>query len=62
MNKFHKIIRIILAIALGYFAYSSSFETAWLQTVLYVVAAIFLLRVIDIRELRQTALMIIKRK
>ncbi len=38
-----KIIRIILAIAIGYFAYSSSFETAWLQAVLYIFAAILLI-------------------
>ena len=37
-----RIIRIILAIAIGYFAYSTSFEAAWLQIVLYFVAAIFL--------------------
>lgn len=35
-----KIIRIVLAIAIGYFAYSTSFETIWLQTVLYVIAAV----------------------
>jgi len=38
-----KIVRIILAIAIGYFAYSTSFETAWYQTALYVVAAILLI-------------------
>ena len=38
-----KIIRIILAIAIGYFAFSTSFETAWYQTALYVVAAILLI-------------------
>lgn len=37
-----KIIRIILALAIGYFAYSTSFETAWIQIVLYVVTAILL--------------------
>ena len=35
-----KIIRIVLAIAIGYFAYVTSFEAAWLQTVLYVVSAV----------------------
>ena len=38
-----KIIRIILAIAIGYFAFSTSFETAWYQTALYVVSAILLI-------------------
>ena len=38
-----KIIRIILAIAIGYFAFTTSFETAWYQTALYVVAAILLI-------------------
>lgn len=37
-----KIIRIILALAIGYFAYSTSFEAAWIQIVLYVVTAILL--------------------
>ncbi|MFD1293302.1 DUF2892 domain-containing protein [Lutibacter holmesii] len=35
-----KIIRIVLAIVIGYFAYSTSFEAVWLQTVLYVVSAV----------------------
>ena len=35
-----KIIRIVLAIAIGYFAYSTSFEAVWLQTVLYVVSTV----------------------
>jgi len=38
-----RIIRIILAIAIGYFAYSTTFETLWIQALLYVVAAIMLL-------------------
>jgi hypothetical protein len=38
-----KIVRIILGIAMGYFAYTTSFETAWYQTALYVVAAILLI-------------------
>lgn len=37
-----RIIRIVLAIIIGYYAYSTSFETAWLQIVLYVVASILL--------------------
>ena len=41
-----KIIRIILAIAIAYFAYSTEFETAWLQIVLYVVAAVLFLTAI----------------
>lgn len=38
-----KIIRILLALAIGYFAYSTSFETAWIQIVLYVVTVILLI-------------------
>jgi len=37
-----RIIRIILAIAIGYFAYSTTFKTQWLQIVLYVVSTILL--------------------
>lgn len=37
-----KIIRIVLGLIIGYFAYTTSFETAWVQTVLYIVAAILL--------------------
>lgn len=35
-----KIVRLVLAITIGYFAYSTNFETKWLQTILYVVSAI----------------------
>lgn len=38
-----KIIRIILAIAIGYFAFTTSFETAWYQIALYIVAALLLI-------------------
>ncbi len=38
-----RIIRMVLAIAIGYFSYSTSFETAWLQAVLYVIATLMLL-------------------
>jgi hypothetical protein len=38
-----RIIRIVLAIIIGYYAYSTSFEVAWIQIVLYVVAAILLI-------------------
>jgi hypothetical protein len=38
-----KIIRVLLALAIGYFAYSTSFEAAWIQIVLYVVTAVLLL-------------------
>lgn len=38
-----RIIRIVLAIIIGYYAYSTSFETAWLQIVLYVASAILLI-------------------
>lgn len=37
-----KIIRVLLAIAIGYFAYSTSFEAIWIQIVLYVVAIVLL--------------------
>jgi hypothetical protein len=37
-----RIIRIILAIAIGYFGFSTDFETIWIQNVLYVIAAILL--------------------
>jgi hypothetical protein len=37
-----KIIRMVLAIAIGYFAYSTTFEINWIQYVLYVIAAIML--------------------
>jgi len=38
-----RIIRIVLAIIIGYYAYSTSFEVAWIQIVLYVVSAILLI-------------------
>ena len=38
-----RIIRIVLAIITGYYAYSTSFEVAWIQIVLYVVSAILLI-------------------
>lgn len=38
-----RIIRIVLAIIIGYYAYSTSFEAAWVQIVLYVVAAVLLI-------------------
>lgn len=37
-----QIIRVVLAIAIGYFAYSTNFEAAWLQIVLYVISIILL--------------------
>ncbi len=37
-----KIIRVLLALAIGYFAYSTSFNAVWIQIVLYVVTAILL--------------------
>jgi len=42
VGSIDKIIRIILAIAVGYFAYSASIETQWVQIVLYVVSIILL--------------------
>lgn len=38
-----RIIRIVLAIAIGYFAYSTHFEAGWIQAILYIVATIMLL-------------------
>jgi predicted membrane protein len=35
-----KIIRILLGIIIAYFAYSTTFETAWVEAVLYIVAAL----------------------
>ena len=37
-----KIIRVLLALAIGYFAYSTSFNEAWIQVTLYVVTAVLL--------------------
>ena len=37
-----KIIRMVLAIAIGYFAYSTTFETNWIQYVLYIISAVML--------------------
>jgi hypothetical protein len=37
-----KIVRIVLAVAIGYFAYSTSFETNWMPYVLYVISGIML--------------------
>jgi uncharacterized membrane protein YccC len=42
VGSIDKIIRIILAIAVGYFAYSASIETQWVQIVLYAVSIILL--------------------
>lgn len=38
-----KIVRIVLAIAIGYFAYSTHFENKGIQSVLYIIAAIMLI-------------------
>lgn len=38
-----KIVRIIIAIVAGYFAYSGGFESAWMSYALYAVAGIMLL-------------------
>jgi len=35
-----QIIRVVLGIAIGYFAYSTNFEAQWLQIVLFVIAVI----------------------
>ncbi|UMB60055.1 DUF2892 domain-containing protein [Lutibacter sp. A80] len=38
-----RIIRIMLGIAIGYFAYSTVIETSWVQVLLYVIAAILVI-------------------
>ncbi len=38
-----KIIRVLLALAIGYFTYSTSFDAAWIQLVLYVVTVVLLI-------------------
>lgn len=38
-----KIIRVLLGIVIAYFAYSTEFEAAWIQAVLYIVAAVLFL-------------------
>jgi uncharacterized membrane protein YtjA (UPF0391 family) len=43
VGSIDKIVRIIIAIAAGYFAYKGVFEAAWVSYVLYAVAAIMLL-------------------
>ena len=37
-----KIIRIVFAVAIGYFAYSTTFDSNWIQYVLYIIAGIML--------------------
>lgn len=37
-----KIIRMVLAVAIGYFAYSTAFNTDWIQYLLYTIASIML--------------------
>ena len=38
-----KIIRIVIAIASAYYAYTGAFEAAWLSYVLYAVAALMVI-------------------
>jgi uncharacterized membrane protein YtjA (UPF0391 family) len=38
-----KIVRLVIAVVAGYFAYKGGFESAWIGYVLYAVAAIMLL-------------------
>lgn len=38
-----KIVRMVLGIAIGYFAYSTTIETNWIQYLLYVISGIMLL-------------------
>lgn len=37
------IIRVLLAVAIGYFTYTTSFEAFWLQTLLYIVSIVLLI-------------------
>lgn len=41
-----RIIRLILAVGIGYFAYSTEFESQWIQTVLYIFSAVMLVTLI----------------
>ena len=42
VGSIDKIVRIVIAIAAGYFAYSGTFETSWITSVLYTVSGIAL--------------------
>ncbi|MDV7186939.1 DUF2892 domain-containing protein [Lutibacter sp. TH_r2] len=41
-----RVIRIILAVGIGYFAYSTEFDTQWIKTVLYIVSAVLFITLI----------------
>jgi uncharacterized SAM-binding protein YcdF (DUF218 family) len=41
-----KIVRIVLTIAIGYFAYSTEFETGWIPFILLLIAGIMLVTTI----------------
>jgi uncharacterized membrane protein YtjA (UPF0391 family) len=43
VGNFDKIVRVIIALVAGYFAYTGSFESAWISYVLWAVAGIMLL-------------------
>lgn len=43
VGNIDKILRIVIAVVAGYFAYNGGFETAWVSYVLYAVAGIMLL-------------------
>ncbi len=43
VGSIDKIIRIILAIGIGYYAYSNDVEPQWLQIILYVVPVILVI-------------------
>ncbi|WP_298363343.1 DUF2892 domain-containing protein [uncultured Lutibacter sp.] len=38
-----RIVRMILGVAIGYFAFSTEIETSWVQTLLYIISAILLI-------------------
>jgi hypothetical protein len=43
VGSIDKIIRLILAVILAYVAYSTTFEAAWLNYVLYAIAAVMVI-------------------
>jgi len=42
VGSIDKIVRIVIAIAAGYFAFSETFQTNWISSVLYAVSGIAL--------------------
>lgn len=43
VGSIDKIVRLVIAVIAGYFAYKGGFESAWMSYILYAVAAIMLL-------------------